>query len=99
MNLVIGGTGFLGREIACQLLERGQKVRTLSRREDDLLKEVESVRGETGFIVSVSSDTEGTVAETKIFRFIREKDRYSWTKVKKSDILLYSDVLAEVNCA
>jgi len=46
MNLVIGGTGFLGREIACQLLERGQKVRTFCRREGDLPKGVEIVLGD-----------------------------------------------------
>ena len=60
---------------------------------------VKNACGETGFIVSVSSDAVGTVAETKIFRFVRENDRYSWTKVKKSEISLYSDVLAGVNCA
>ena len=60
---------------------------------------VKKADGETGFIISVSGNTEGAVVETKIFRFVREKGRCSWTKVKKSDILLYSDVLAEVNCA
>ena len=46
MNLVIGGTGFLGREIICQLLERGQKVRTLCRRNEDVPKEAEVILGD-----------------------------------------------------
>ena len=46
MNLVIGGTGFLGREIICQLLERGQKVRTLCRRHEDLPQEAEVILGD-----------------------------------------------------
>ena len=46
MNLVIGGTGFLGREIAGQLLERGQKVRTLCRRSGDLPEGAEVVFGD-----------------------------------------------------
>jgi len=46
MNLVIGGTGFLGREIICQLLERGQKVRTLCRRHGDVPQEAEVVLGD-----------------------------------------------------
>lgn len=33
MNLVIGGTGFLGGEIVRQLLERGEKVRAFCRRQ------------------------------------------------------------------
>ncbi|GHT45310.1 3-beta hydroxysteroid dehydrogenase [Planctomycetales bacterium] len=36
MNLVIGGTGFLGGEIVRQLLERGDKVRSLCRRKNDV---------------------------------------------------------------
>ena len=59
MNLVIGGTGFLGREIACQLLERGQKVRTLSRREGDLPKGVESVLGDILDPVSLQKACQG----------------------------------------
>ena len=46
MNLVIGGTGFLGREIACQLLERGQKVRLLCRRSGDMPDGAEVVFGD-----------------------------------------------------
>jgi len=46
MNLVIGGTGFLGREIACQLLERGQKVRMLCRRSGDTPDGAEVVFGD-----------------------------------------------------
>jgi nucleoside-diphosphate-sugar epimerase len=46
MNLVIGGTGFLGREIICQLLERGQKVRTLCRRNEDIPNGAEVVLGD-----------------------------------------------------
>jgi len=34
MNLVIGGTGFLGAEITRQLLSQGKKVRVLCRRKD-----------------------------------------------------------------
>ena len=46
MNLVIGGTGFLGREIVCQLLERGQKVRTLCRRNEDIPSNAEVILGD-----------------------------------------------------
>ena len=46
VNLVIGGTGFLGREIICQLLERGQKVRTLCRRNEDIPGGAEVVLGD-----------------------------------------------------
>ncbi|MCL2006312.1 MAG: NAD-dependent epimerase/dehydratase family protein [Planctomycetaceae bacterium] len=46
MNLVIGGTGFLGREIICQLLERGQKVKTLCRRHGDIPDGAEVVIGD-----------------------------------------------------
>jgi nucleoside-diphosphate-sugar epimerase len=46
MNLVVGGTGFLGREIACQLLERGQKVRTFCRRAGDVPEGAEVVLGD-----------------------------------------------------
>jgi len=46
MNLVIGGTGFLGREIIGQLLERGQKVRTLCRRNEEIPKEAEVLLGD-----------------------------------------------------
>ena len=46
MNLVIGGTGFLGGEIVCQLLERGQKVRTLCRRDVEVPKGAEVFLGD-----------------------------------------------------
>jgi nucleoside-diphosphate-sugar epimerase len=47
MNLVIGGTGFLGGEIVRQLAAKGQKVRTLCRRPpSDLPPEVEIVFGD-----------------------------------------------------
>jgi len=46
MNLVIGGTGFLGGEIIRQLLERGQKVRTLCRRNGDVPEGAEVVLGD-----------------------------------------------------
>ena len=46
MNLVIGGTGFLGGEIVRQLLERGQKVRTLCRRKGDVPEGAEIVLGD-----------------------------------------------------
>ncbi|MDR0327481.1 MAG: NAD-dependent epimerase/dehydratase family protein [Planctomycetaceae bacterium] len=46
MNLVIGGTGFLGREISCQLLERGQKVRVLCRRSEGAAEGAEVVLGD-----------------------------------------------------
>ncbi|MDR0522765.1 MAG: NAD-dependent epimerase/dehydratase family protein [Planctomycetaceae bacterium] len=46
MDLVIGGTGFLGREITCQLLERGKKVRTLCRRNADIPKGAELIIGD-----------------------------------------------------
>ena len=46
MNLVIGGTGFLGREIVCQLLERGQKVRALCRQHGDVPPGAEIVIGD-----------------------------------------------------
>ena len=46
MNLVIGGTGFLGREIIGQLLERGQKVRALCRRSGWMPEGTEFVLGD-----------------------------------------------------
>jgi nucleoside-diphosphate-sugar epimerase len=46
MNLVIGGTGFLGGEIIRQLLERGQKVRTLCRRNGNVPEGAEIVLGD-----------------------------------------------------
>ena len=46
MNLVIGGTGFLGREIVGQLLERGDKVRTLCRQPRDVPEGAEIVLGD-----------------------------------------------------
>jgi nucleoside-diphosphate-sugar epimerase len=46
MNLVIGGTGFLGGEIIRQLLERGQKVRTLCRRNGEVPDGAEVVLGD-----------------------------------------------------
>ena len=45
MNLVIGGTGFLGREITYQLLKRGQKVRVLCRQHGDIPAGAEVVLG------------------------------------------------------
>ncbi|MDR1924863.1 MAG: NAD-dependent epimerase/dehydratase family protein [Planctomycetaceae bacterium] len=47
MNLVIGGSGFLGGEIVNQLVQRGEKVRILSRRKpDDLASGVEFYLGD-----------------------------------------------------
>ena len=53
MNLVIGGTGFLGREIICQLLERRQKVRTLCRRSGDVPPGAEVILGDLADPVSL----------------------------------------------
>ena len=59
MNLVIGGTGFLGREIICQLLERGQKVRTLCRRSGDVPEGAEIVFGDIGDPASLQTACQG----------------------------------------
>ena len=59
MNLVIGGTGFLGREIICQLLERKQKVRTLCRRNGDVPKEAEVILGDITDPVSLQKACQG----------------------------------------
>ena len=59
MNLVIGGTGFLGREIICQLLERGQKVRTLCRRNEDLPSGAEVVLGDLADQQSLNNACQG----------------------------------------
>ena len=59
MNLVIGGTGFLGREIICQLLERRQKVRTLCRRSEDLPEGAEVVLGDLADPVSLQKACQG----------------------------------------
>ena len=59
MNLVIGGTGFLGREIICQLLERGQKVRTLCRRSGDVPKGAEVVLGDLADPASLQKACQG----------------------------------------
>ena len=53
MNLVIGGTGFLGREIICQLLKRGQKVRTLCRQRGDVPDGAELFLGDLADPVSL----------------------------------------------
>jgi nucleoside-diphosphate-sugar epimerase len=45
MNLVIGGTGFLGGEIVRQLLERGEKVRVFCRRQPVEASRAEIVLG------------------------------------------------------
>jgi len=69
MNLVIGGTGFLGREIICQLLERGQKVRTLCRRNEDLPSGAEVVLGDLADRKSLTNACQGieTVYHTAAF--------------------------------
>ena len=59
MHLVIGGTGFLGREIICQLLERGEKVRTLCRRSEDLPKGAEVILGDLADRVSLQKACQG----------------------------------------
>ena len=59
MNLVIGGTGFLGREIACQLLERGQKVRTLCRRNGDVPEGAEVLLGDLADPASLQKACQG----------------------------------------
>ncbi|MGL4593506.1 MAG: NAD-dependent epimerase/dehydratase family protein [Thermoguttaceae bacterium] len=46
MNLVIGGTGFLGGEIIRQLLRRGQPVRSFCRRRGDVPDGVDIVLGD-----------------------------------------------------
>lgn len=46
MDLVIGGTGFLGGEIVRQLLERGRPVRTFCRRKVDVPKGAELFLGD-----------------------------------------------------
>jgi nucleoside-diphosphate-sugar epimerase len=45
MNLVIGGTGFLGGEIVRQLLERGERVRAFCRRRPEESGDAEIVLG------------------------------------------------------
>jgi nucleoside-diphosphate-sugar epimerase len=59
MNLVIGGTGFLGREIVCQLLERGQKVRTLCRRSGDVPEGAEVILGDIADPASLQKACQG----------------------------------------
>jgi nucleoside-diphosphate-sugar epimerase len=59
MNLVIGGTGFLGGEIIRQLLERGQKVRTLCRRSGDVPDGAEVVLGDVTDQQSLESACQG----------------------------------------
>ena len=59
MNLVIGGTGFLGREIACQLLERGQRVRTFCRRNGDVPEGAEIVLGDLVNPISLRKACQG----------------------------------------
>ena len=59
MNLVIGGTGFLGREIICQLLERGQKVRTLCRRNVDIPEGAEVLLGDVTDPASLQTACQG----------------------------------------
>jgi len=59
MNLVIGGTGFLGREIICQLLERGQKVRTLCRRNVDVPEGAEVLLGDVTDLTSLQTACQG----------------------------------------
>ena len=59
MNLVIGGTGFLGREIVGQLLERGQKVRTLCRRNGDVPEGAEVVLGDLADSISLQKACQG----------------------------------------
>ena len=59
MNLVIGGTGFLGREIVCQLLERGRKVRTLCRRNGDVPEGAEVVLGDLADPASLQKACQG----------------------------------------
>lgn len=59
MNLVIGGTGFLGGEIIRQLAARGERVRTLSRREPEVPEGVEVVRGDLADLESLKRACEG----------------------------------------
>ncbi len=46
MNLVIGGTGFLGGEIIKQLARRGERVRVLSRQEHKVPEGVDVIQGD-----------------------------------------------------
>jgi len=59
MNLVIGGTGFLGREIVWQLLERGQTVRMLCRRSGETPDGAEVVFGDLADPVSLHKACQG----------------------------------------
>jgi len=59
MNLVIGGTGFLGREIIGQLLERRQKVRTLCRRNEEIPKGAEVFLGDITDPASLQTACQG----------------------------------------
>lgn len=60
MNLVIGGTGFLGGEIIRQLLDQGEKVKALCRREaKDLPHGAEFVRGDLTDLESLKRACDG----------------------------------------
>ncbi len=59
MNLVIGGTGFLGGEIIRQLAESGECVRVLSRRKHDVPPGVELVRGDIADFESLKRACDG----------------------------------------
>lgn len=59
MNLVIGGTGFLGGEIVRQLLERGQSVRAFCRRNGDVPPGAEIVLGDLTDRASLENACQG----------------------------------------
>lgn len=59
MNLVIGGTGFLGAEITRQLLSQGKKVRILCRRKNDAPEGAEVFYGDIRNPEAVETACEG----------------------------------------
>jgi nucleoside-diphosphate-sugar epimerase len=91
MNLVIGGTGFLGREIICQLLERGQRVRTLCRRTGDVPKGAEVVFGDIADPASLQKACQG--AETVYHTAAIPSISMHWKPFYETNVLGSQNVL------